>query len=420
MPLKVNRTLRMLKKNFLQEILFLVFAVTLPFGPAVPNIVFGIIVISWIYGLIKGELRLNKGVLKPFLLFNGFVLVEMISLIWSQHLSMGLDKIVLHLYFPLFFLVVASIHNNSKKTLTRIIVGFGLSVLALTIFSVLSSLLKNGVKLEHLTQNGLSESLINFHFLGMSLYVALAIVLILEIYIGNKKNVSRLKKYALIFSILFLLIVLFFLGSRTTIVFTLLILFIQLYRLFFRQSKAKFFLATLFLIVLSGVLVVTNPILQTKVKEAVNYNNQYDITEYWGGRGFRELIWNCAAHLVKQEPILGVGIGDQQTQMELCYKKYRYKQLYFKNNIFNCHSLFFQTMVATGLVGLIALLVAFFYPMMVLLLQKEWLFFILATLILGTGITESHFNRNAIVSVYAFFAPIIYFTILKDENTSTS
>ena len=156
------------------------------------------------------------------------------------------------------------------------------------------------------------------------------------------------------------------------------------------------------------------------MKDAVNYENKYDVNEYWGGRGFRELIWDCAWHLIKENPVVGTGFGDQQDEMVLCYKKHRYQQLLLKGNVFNTHNLFLQIWVASGTIGLFLFVLAFYYPSSFAFKRKKWLYLYFMLLILGTGITESHFNRNAIVSLFALFNPLIFYLTIADESTSDS
>ncbi len=105
--------------------------------------------------------------------------------------------------------------------------------------------------------------------------------------------------------------------------------------------------------------------------------------------------------------------------MDLCYRQHRYEQLLHQGNNFNAHNLFLQITISSGFIGLLFFLAAFLYPCMIAIQHRNWeyLFFIL--ILLGTGITESHFNRNAVVLLFAFLNPLIFVLDLKtkDENT---
>lgn len=185
-------------------------------------------------------------------------------------------------------------------------------------------------------------------------------------------------------------------------------------------SNHNIILALAITFVVSILFIGVNSVLREKIKDAVNYEGRYNVKEYWGGRGFRELIWDCAIHQINEHPLIGTGLGDQQEAMELCYRKHRYQQLLMKGNTFNAHNIFLQVTIASGFIGLALFILAFAFPVFYSIRNKHWLYLYFTFLILGTGLTESHFNRNAIISLFAFFSPLILIVTLNRKNENTS
>lgn len=410
------------KEKSIWTALFVLFMVSLPFGPALPNILFGIIILFWFFQLYRRKLVLPSGTLWPFLLINGYVFFHVLSLLWSENLSSGLDKSATLLMIPAFYLIHASVRKHLRIPEAGIMLAaFSVSLFALVILSFAVALFTGGVAQESLTQQSLSTAVINFHYLGFSLYLGVAVVLNLHFLLFRPGSFPT--DYARIspFLIVLFSVTLVLLSSRTTLLVTGLIVLGQVIagrKQLLRPGRLRNMAVVLLLLVAAAA--ISNRVLRDKVKEAVNLENRFDVRQHWGGRGFRELIWNCAAHVIQEHPVLGVGLGDQKAALDLCYRKYRYEALLFNNNNFNAHNVFLQVMIATGTSGLLFFLLAFAYPVRITLKKGHGLYLVFVLMILGTGLTESHFNRNAIVSLFAFLNPLLWFVCNPDESSSNT
>ena len=400
--------------------LFLLFMASLPVGPVIPNILFGIIMLFWLIGMIRGHLQFPSGFLWPFLAINGYVFFHILSIVWSDNWSYGLEKASTLLLIPAFYLVHASVKRYfGMRDVGAFLMAFSLSLTALVIVSMGMALYTGGWTMEALTEQALSTAAVNFHYLGFSLYLGVGLVLNLHFLLFHPGALPR--QYARISPLLLLLfgITLILLSSRTTIAITGMIVLGQAIagrKILMRPGRMRNVALVFLVLVLATAL--SNRVLRDKVKEAVNLENRFDVREYWGGRGFRELIWNCASHVIGEHPIVGVGYGDQKAELDLCYRKYRYEALLFNQNNFNAHNLFLQVLIATGGLGLLFFLLAFGYPVLLTLKKGQGLYLVFVLMILGTGLTESHFNRNAIVSIFAFINPLLWFLCNRDESPS--
>ncbi|MDC6353200.1 MULTISPECIES: O-antigen ligase family protein [unclassified Robiginitalea] len=398
--------------------LFATFLVVLPFGPALPNLMAGAILAFWLFELLHFRVQASRRDWLEFLVINGYVLLHFLSLFWSDDLAHGLQKSLLLVFIPLFFLVMRHLKGIFSISDAGLLVGcFTFSTSILSILSLSVAMNAPEFSLDALLQENLATSLINFHYLGFSLYVGAAIVLTLTLWLFHRNSMPQWYRKPAPIILIFLLGILLLLSSRSTIVFTLILSVFLLWRARKIASTPEF-LGIIAIIVLAVVFVFSNRALIEKFKDAVNFEGQYEVTEYWGGRGFRELIWDCTAHVIEANPALGTGYGDQQTELELCFRRHRYQALLLKGNTFNAHNLFLQITLATGLVGLVLFLTSLVYATSRLWNREATIYFAFLVLFLGTSLTESHFNRNAIVLLFAFFHAFFYFKFSAYERSS--
>lgn len=398
--------------------LFATFLVVLPFGPALPNLMAGAILAFWLFELLHFRVHASRRDWLEFLLINAYVLLHFLSLFWSDDLWHGLQKSLLLVFIPLFFLVMRQLKGMFGISDAGVLVGcFTISTTILSILSLSAALTAPEFSMDALLQENLATSFINFHYLGFSLYVGIAIVLTFTFWLLHRKSMPPWFRKSAPFILVFLSGILLLLSSRSTIVFTLILTVYLLWRARKNASKLEVLLV-IGMIGLAVVFVISNRALMEKFRDAVNFEGHYEVTEYWGGRGFRELIWDCAAHVIEANPVFGAGYGDQQAELELCFRRHRYQALLLKGNTFNAHNLFLQITLATGLLGLALFLIALGYATCRLWKQGAIVYFAFLILFLGTSLTESHFNRNAIVLLYAFFHAFFYFKFSAYERTS--
>lgn len=399
--------------------LYAAFVLVLPFGPFLPNLFMGLILALGLWHFFQRPRRFSRAGALRFFSINGFVFFHFISLAWSTDVASGLNKALLLGLVPGLYLALGILEKPTWKEAGRLIGYLAISVAALSLLSFAAAFCQNGWSMGSFYQENLATALIGFHYLGFSLYVGTASVLLLYLWVFRPEALPAWIRLWVPAICAVLVITLLMLGSRTSIGVTFLVVAGLLLLGRKRLGPAvRWLLVGLFGV--SVLVLVLNRALMEKFREAINYGNQYEVTEVWGGRGFRELIWDCAWHTLSENPWIGVGYGDQQQVMNRCYREHRYQPLLLKGNNFNAHNLFLQTGIATGAVGVLLLLLAIGYPLVLLRGKKAGLYYIFILMIFLTGLTESHFNRNAIVLLFAFFNSFLLYLHLNDEGTSNT
>lgn len=418
-------TIQKLTPDKIFSILFILFAVVLPFGTAPINIAYGLIIAYWLFNsIIKRDCSTKLLYLVFF--FSGFYILNTISLYYSDNLEYGINKIFLQSYlliFPVIFL--SKSYLIRLKLFVNIIQGLSVSLTVYSFLSLINQYIKfrNGLDFySSFTENNLSASVVDNYFLGMSLIIAFTLISLSYINFFYKVLLNQFFKKIqfLVFIILFLFLIL--LNSRSIILISALLVGVIVFVNAFRSKNFK--ILYVFVPVIGVILLLNfsfNKAFNEKVKEVVNYEQQYDVDQYWGGRGIRLLIWDCGMKVVKQYPWLGVGVGDQQDVLTLCYKIYMMDQLLYNNKTTkNAHSIFLQISLSIGIIGLLFYVLSWIKPLKMVFFSKNKIYLYFAVLFLLAGISESFLERNLTVSFFSFFNILCFLTSYNNENTPSS
>ncbi len=116
---------------------------------------------------------------------------------------------------------------------------------------------------------------------------------------------------------------------------------------------------------------------------------------------FRQEIWECGWELSKKHIIFGVGIGDQQQELNNCYKNKSNKTYdILKNNNYNTHNQYLSFTIAGGLICLLLFLGLIVNNINMSIDKKDVLFVVFISLILINFLFENVLDR--IYGVYFF------------------
>lgn len=169
------------------------------------------------------------------------------------------------------------------------------------------------------------------------------------------------------------------------------------------------------MVVLFGMMMImVNPINKSRFTEMVDTKNTYEETE-WMGRSLRIQKWQYALELIKENPIIGVGIGDAPDELMRVYAENDF-QIGIKNK-FNSHNEYLQFAIHSGILGLLFLLISLAYPAWVGLKSQKNLFLAFVILFSLSLITEAMFERTKGIMFFTFFYSILAgFFIYPEEK----
>lgn len=411
-------------KNFIKRVglakaLILLFPVAVYLPMIFTNAISIWLVIWVIYKFIKERKHLPsiKKVTVLFTMLYLFILFGFFFEIEYENVIKDLEKKMSLVILPLSIGFV-QINNHDLKDVLR---NFYLAGLITTTYAFLSGVLNfsGGFNFNNITYHGLSGQ-IGFHatYLSMYLLFSLSYPLLYSWTITNKKV-----RFFIWISVLVVTTYIILLSSRIVwVLLFLTFLFVTTYMIRTRKLRKKqlFLIVGLFSLFSSSFFIIAP--LKNRMLEALNYKNEYNISEVWGGRGVRMLIWENAVELFKERPLLGYGSStDVQLNLSQKYSENKVGQLLYmmKNGeYFNAHNQYLEELLKYGIILGMGYLITLFILLIFFLLKSNHVGVFLILIIAIVSVTETIFELNKGIVFITYFVPLLYqYIIIKEGKT---
>jgi O-antigen ligase len=371
------------------KILLYLFAIALYLPMIFTNVLTILIVVNTILNYKKIKLRkiLNKKSVIVFFTMYFLIFVGFFHDISFDGVLNDLEKKLSFIIIPFSIVVM----NVNKKDVERILALFffsGILFTSLAFFNGLSQFLSTS-SLEFITNHGLSMN-IGMHATYLSMYLLFSLAYPVLFYENIKTQ--RDKGVIILLSIL-----------KTKEL----------------KFNRVFFLLSGFLIVIFSLIMFVPP-LKKRLKEVVNYDNNYNISktwqpnakEVWGGRGIRLLIWESCIDLIRENPL--IGYGSTSEVQERLNENYESKEigplLFLMNNrgkVFNAHNQYFEEVLKFGVI--LGLMLPFILIGISISSYKGQsilgLYFVF--IIFGVSFTETILELNKGIVFFSFFFALI-------------
>ena len=335
-----------------------------------------------------------------------------LSILWSKNKSYGIKEIgqMATLIIIPFFLVFSSDTFKRRESVILIfkafILGMVISSLHLIFVALTKSLsFENGKILFTPAINDWENVFFNsnFTYLIHTSYYSMMLIMAVSVCLYDIRMKLLLKSRILIPGILsvFFSVMVFLTQSRSAF---LALLAIVLYQLIIFRIRLFIKFTVFLIIVVLSIIYLSNAFRFKSLKD--NFSSSTDAQSALFHSNIRDTIWSSTMLIIKKYPVLGVGLGDQQDELNAVYKKYNLSEAY--ENHLNCHNQFLQTWLSTGVVGLCVLLISLFYPLALKNYKLKTLYASFVLLIIIMFFFESMLER---VWGIAFFS--IFYTLLQ-------
>lgn len=138
------------------------------------------------------------------------------------------------------------------------------------------------------------------------------------------------------------------------------------------------------------------------------------VTSGSDGNAARVFIWKTSLELFSENIFIGSGTGDAKDEL---MKKYQEKEMTaeYKYKL-NCHNQYLSTAVSVGIIGLIVLLLALFYPLILSIRQQDYILGGFIILFIINFFFESILETQAGLVYYAFFNTLLCSTFVKNNS----
>ncbi len=331
------------------------------------------------------------------------------GLIYSINLKYGLFDLEVKLSLLLFPLVFFVSKIEMKKVADNILNSFIDGCFVASILSLISAAIQYYLYSD-INSFFYGELALYGHSSYMAIFLCFSSALI---YIKNIKQGNKISfpKKDLFLLALFSLII-FFLVSKTGIISILLIHFafigylIIKNKLYLKGTVALVLISTLLFAGYKAFPEVNNrfnELFTTVFSESEELNSTSSI---------RTEIWKTSVKILVQHPF-GVGTGDVK---DVLVEYYMNSGLdYAAEKELNAHNQFLQIALATGILGLLVLLLMIFYPLYYAIKNTHIIYIVFLGLIIINFLTEAMLETLAGVVFFAFFNTMLYTTFVQNK-----
>lgn len=282
---------------------------------------------------------------RALLFFLGFTVL---SLVWSENVATGFDIARLYSYWLASFVIMAVLQ---KEQVRYVISAFLYGMLV-------SEIIAYGVFFEVWSfKNATVENPVpNMFWIDYSVFLALTSIILL-----NRMFSEHYKKKEKMFFLLFFLSTTgnLFLGYGRTGQVALLVAIVVMGMLYVRWNKKSllYFILTV-LLTYTAAYTLSNTFqkrVHSGIQDVTNIVNQ----KYDNSWGIRVVYWFVTYDILKENPLLGVGIGDFENAISESLQKNDYGISQETKNFMqtqHAHNQFLMVLVQTGLIGLFLML----------------------------------------------------------------
>lgn len=370
-----------------------------------------VIILLFVSSLLNGSFKFKEK--KGILALASFYVTYAVGLIYSSNFKYGLFDMEVKLSLLLFPLVFFISKIDMKKVADNILNSFIDGCFVASILSLVSAAIQYYLYVDF-NSFFYGELALYGHSSYMALFLCFSSAVI---YIRNIKQ-NNAVKFPLkdVFMLALFSLVIFFLVSKTGIISILLIHFgfigylIIKNKLYLKGTVALVLISTLLFAGYKAIPEVNNrfnELFNTVLSERVDKNSTSAI---------RKEIWQTSVNILVQHPF-GVGTGDVKDVLIENYTEVGLN--YAAEKELNAHNQFLQTALATGVLGLLVLLVMIIYPLYYAIKNKHIIYIIFLCLMTINFLTEAMLETLAGVVFYAFFNTLFYATFVHEKfNTS--
>ena len=395
------------------------FLIALTFFPVLPTGVESVLMItsflfSLSYFMIEGKKFWNRKKTLYSLLFSSLFLIYAFSLIYTQNIGNGIKYIIRLLptvLFPALFLFNDKelINNKQLEFLKSMYIMALILALVYLNFVLYDSLYKREICFWDFRQ--LIEKKIKVHGTYLSMWIGFGVIILL---FKLKKGIINKQKQLIILTLLVIISYFIYwqyiIGSRMPFGGTLLVSSILMFK-----NRKQMFIFSIFFIVLSFIIILKTDRLGDRFQKLSHYNFSFPEGKYEDNypnistEQIRNGIYYCSFEKIKQQPILGYGVGDVDAQLQSCYDKTFTNTDTYKVTSYNSHNQYLKIVLSAGFIGLILFLVSMLHLIKVSIEYRSVLYIYFVSFVFLNFCFENILSRHDGVLFFSFFNSILFF-----------
>ncbi|MCB4807311.1 O-antigen ligase family protein [Tamlana sp. 62-3] len=355
---------------------------------------------------------------RSFIISSAIFILFFLSAIYSSDTARAFKKLETMsslIILPLIFYVFLSRVNLNKQKLKAIFLKiYFLSNFIYSLLSILVFYNYENKKYLNKDSNFFRNALIDVPLIGehpiyVSIFLALAFLIGFTFYSRCNNKWYNYAFLAVGQISMFILIIL--LMSKSVIC----ALFVSGIVWFVSRKKKAFYV----IVCISSLVVALIFMLPKSNNRFSNFfkKETYSSVDMNNSTSIRFSILKCNLKLLKENPIIGYGVGDVQSLLDACYTKENFK---FKKGEFNSHNQYFFVWLSCGLLGVFVFFGCLLYYFKNAIENKDYLMLSIITLYCIVFIFENILSRQSGVILFSFIMNLFVFSNKKLKNNSVT
>ncbi len=372
--------------------------------------------LNWL--LTKGILRrvkLSLAKTSTWMLLMIFLLT-VIGTLYSTDLKNAWRIIEMRLTLLLIPLIFVST-DYSKKTNIQILLTFLYSCIAASIVGLLFSFYNYYITNDsgYFYNDNLVIAIKN-----QAVYFALYLNICLIIIYWYLQESGYRNKSMWLLVMIYLVLFIFLLASRVSILVSLIIIGFIFYNLFLKRRKVSNIIGMVILLIGSVILLgIIFPKTTKRFRSATSnfhykFDNPNDVNHFngqlseqnWNGLTLRLALWQCGLEIIEESPFLGVGTGDYDIKFREKIEEKNF--LYAMKQDFGVHNQYLNIAISFGLFGLCVYLFSIGYLVYDAIGKKNYLFVAIILVFLLGFMTENVLNRYIGILSFSILMTMTY------------
>ena len=378
---------------------------------------FSIILLTF-WWLISGDYELKFFRFKTnklIWLFTALFLINLVSLLRTYHLSDATNLLTRKLALFLLPLIIGTSAAITKKQVNYLVICFICSLFVASIFTFREGLT---IVLDRVDLTNLVR-LVLIHRPYFGLFSAFAVIGLFHLFTVFPSTIVR---GFLLLALLYFLWFIYVLYAKMTVLALAALVVVLLAVLIAKKINLYVTLALGLCVLLTAYMVIrTNNSVRVIYDKIINFED-FSYQEYnihlVSSINIRYINWGCSVKVLEQDQnwIAGLGIGNAQEQLNLCYKNLN-PWIYEGQQ--NAHNEYLEEMLRNGVVGLGIFILCLFIPVGISLNQNNYFYLSFLILFAICCITEDYLSRQGGVLFYAFFNSVFAFNTFGKLNKKT-
>ncbi len=143
--------------------------------------------------------------------------------------------------------------------------------------------------------------------------------------------------------------------------------------------------------------------------------------DQWNGANFRLAAWPCGWQLFKENPLLGVGLGDKADELNKVFAQRKFQ--FAIDTQKNIHNNYLDILFSVGIIGFIVFVVGWIiFPLLLFIKNRDGIAILILVTFSSAMFTEVYFDRSIGGLLFSFFIPFLMasssLTAEKNEKAS--